>query len=72
MCRFGYDDSNIRKLYTTDVLKELYDLFKDYSEKISDKQKEICNYYFGYDSIRKPDELSKLFKSFEKNKVGKD
>ena len=69
---FNYNDPGIRKKYATDVLKEIYGLFKDFSEEISDKQKELCSYYFGYDSVKKSEELLGLFKSFEKNKLGKD
>lgn len=54
------------KNYESDVLDEFAKMFSEYSGEISKEQKEFCNYWFGYDSIRKPNELKHLLEISDK------
>ena len=69
---FDYNAPYFKECYRTDVLWDFDKLFNVYNEEISEEQKDICNYYFGYDSVKKPEELYSIFKSLEKNKPGRD
>ena len=46
--------------------EELYDVFANYNENITNKQIEVCNKYFGLDKIKTPEELHYIFE-FSKN-----
>lgn len=42
------------------MMQELEDMFSDYSEQITKEQYNFCNYWFGYDDVKKPEELRLL------------
>lgn len=46
--------------YETDVLDDFARIFGKYDSKIDAEKMKFCNYWFGYDSVRKPNELRSL------------
>lgn len=40
---------------------DIYSVFSKYNEKITQKQIDICNLYWGLDKIKKPQELNQIF-----------
>ncbi len=43
-------------------MEELYNVFSDYSDKLTDEQKGICDKYFGISYIRTKDEMTNILK----------
>ena len=67
-----YNTEAYRNNNMADALNEFQSYFIDYDESISEKQREICNHYYGYDSVRTPDKLYKIFDGLKRNKPGRD
>ncbi len=50
------------------ILMEIENLYKEYSEEVTKAQYEYCKYYYGYDSVLSPEEMSLLFEYLSKIK----
>ena len=60
-----------RKNYADDILDEFTRVFGEYTESITSKQRSFASYYFGFDSVKSPQQLNKLLVLAHKLHKGK-
>jgi len=48
--------------YVSNEIFDLFELFSEYKEELTDEQREFCRHWFGFDSVKSKEQLSNILK----------